>query len=138
MFKDAKGFSLLELLVVCSIVAILAGVAVPKIGQVMANARSARIEADLTTLDTAIVMYQNDTGKNPAQVSDLKGYLNDADKLEQPAGSCAMRDGKPEEIPAGTAYTLDYDGEKDAQGNKDTAGEWRAFCKGHKAGDFGR
>ena len=42
MKLDAKGFSLLELLVVCSIVAILAGMAVPKVENIMAQAHSMR------------------------------------------------------------------------------------------------
>lgn len=130
---DQKGFSLLELLIVCCIVALLAGMAVPKVSQIMASSRSARIAADLTTLDAAIVMYQTDKGTNPTKVSELSDYVSDAEKLTPPKGKCMLRNNEIVEI---TAKEYSIDAVKDA--NKNATSEYRAQCEGHTAGDFGR
>lgn len=130
---DQKGFSLLELLIVCCIVALLAGMAVPKVSQIMASSRSARIAADLTTLDAAIVMYQTDKGTNPTEVSELSDYVSDAEKLAPPKGKCMLRDDKIIEI---TSEKYDIGIAKDASGN--ATSEYRAQCGGHTAGDFSR
>ena len=101
----------------------------------MAGARSARIEADLTTIDAAIVMYQNDMGKAPTSLDDMKAYLNDADKLQPPVGDCMLRDGKVETIAKDTAYTIKSDS---ASSSTQAATVCRAYCGSHTAGDFGK
>ncbi len=131
---DQKGFSLLELLIVCCIVALLAGMAVPKVSQIMASSRSARIAADLTTLDAAIVMYQTDKGTNPTKVSELSSYVSDAEKLTPPKGKCMLQDNKIIEI---TAETYDIAAAKSSDGTSTTE-EIRAQCAGHTARDFSR
>ena len=138
MKLDAKGFSLLELLVVCSIVAILAGMAVPKVENIMAQAHSARIEADLTTIDAAVVMYENEEGKIPHTMSDLQNYLRNASQLKPPVGHYRLADGSIGEVQEGTLYqlkaqTTDESGQKTAS----LAGT-RATCNYKKAEDFGR
>ena len=139
MFKlDSKGFSLLELLVVCSIVAVLAGIAVPKVSQVMAQARSARIEADLTTIDAAVVMYQTEKGKNPSTLSDMSDYLNDADKLKPPTGKVMLRGGATFEVTDEDSYKLVYVAASAKAGTPDAAGDFRATVKGHTSGEFGK
>lgn len=130
---DQKGFSLLELLIVCCIVALLAGMAVPKVSQIMASSRSARIAADLTTLDAAIVMYQTDNGQNPEKVSDLSGYLSDAANVKPPKGECMLRDHSILDVKA-EAYQI----AAVKNGSGDATSEIRAQCEGHAAGDFSR
>ena len=133
MKLDAKGFSLLELLVVCSIVAILAGMAVPKVENIMAQAHSARIEADLTTIDAAVVMYENEEGKIPHTMSDLQNYLRNASQLKPPVGHYRLADVQEGTLYQLKAQTTDESGQKTAS----LAGT-RATCNDKKAEDFGR
>ena len=57
-FKNKKGFTLVELVVVIAILGILAGIAIPRFMDATASARGAKIVADLRTIDSAIMMYQ--------------------------------------------------------------------------------
>ena len=68
--KRRKGFTLVEMLIVVAIIGILATIAVPKYADLQANARGAKILADLRTLDTALVIYSTT-------------YLQDATNLSQ-------------------------------------------------------
>ncbi len=70
-FKNKKGFTLVELVVVIAILGILAGIAVPRFMDATATARGSRIVADLRTLDSAATMYYAKTGAYPAAVGDL-------------------------------------------------------------------
>ena len=60
-----KGFTLIELVIVVSILAILAGVMVPKLAGRSAKARDARRLADIRAITTAIQTYYADTGSFP-------------------------------------------------------------------------
>ncbi|HIU64362.1 MAG TPA: prepilin-type N-terminal cleavage/methylation domain-containing protein [Candidatus Avacidaminococcus intestinavium] len=64
-FKNNKGFTLVELVVVIAILGILAGIAIPRFMDATASARGAKIVADLRTIDSAIMMYQAKEGKLP-------------------------------------------------------------------------
>lgn len=80
-----NGFSLLEMLVVVGIILILATVAVPKF---MSAGKTAKISADIRTIDNAAALYEIDKGKYPDSVaalaekdSDGKAYLQFEPKL---------------------------------------------------------
>ena len=55
---NQKGFTLVELMVVIAILGVLAAIAIPKFVDSTAAANTAKIAADLSTIDSAIVMYQ--------------------------------------------------------------------------------
>ena len=61
-----SGFSLLELVVVISIIALLAGVVTPRVSGRLAMARDARRLADIKAVRDAIEQYREDTGAYPA------------------------------------------------------------------------
>ncbi|MFT5285846.1 MAG: type II secretion system protein G [Planctomycetota bacterium] len=63
--RSTRGFTLIELVIVVSILAILAGVMVPRLSGRAAKARDARRMADLRTITTAIESHYADTGKYP-------------------------------------------------------------------------
>ena len=57
LFANQRGFTLLEMLIVISIVGVLAAVAVPRFTNAVALANTARIQSDLQVLNAAVVMY---------------------------------------------------------------------------------
>ena len=63
--RSQKGFTLIELVIVVSILAILAGVMVPRLASRAAKARDARRLADMRALVTAIESHYADTGRYP-------------------------------------------------------------------------
>ena len=87
---NQKGFTLVELMVVIAILGVLAAIAIPKFGDATATANTAKIQADLRTMDAAIVMYQAQQGKDPAE-GDVN-VLKDAGLLVEtptpPKGKC--------------------------------------------------
>ena len=70
-FKNKKGFTLVELVVVIAILGILAGIAIPRFMDATETARGAKIIADLRTVDSASVMYYAKEGSYPADTAAL-------------------------------------------------------------------
>jgi prepilin-type N-terminal cleavage/methylation domain-containing protein len=77
IITNQKGFTLIELLVVVSILGILAAIVVPKFTDATARANTAKIAADLRSLDSAIAMEQATRAIDPANIATLvnHGYL---------------------------------------------------------------
>ena len=77
-----KGFATLEVILMVVVIAILASIAVPRFSEVSAKANTAKIQADLSTIDTAIAVYQLEKGKDPDNIAALvtDGYLQDTPK----------------------------------------------------------
>jgi type II secretory pathway pseudopilin PulG len=111
-------------MIVIAIVSILSLIAIPKFNDAIAQANTARIQSDLQTIDTAIVMYQAQNGKYPSNIgTDLNSFLTGADTLKAPKGFCFVKtDGKVKI--ENTAYELNADGD-------------HALCQGKMANEFG-
>jgi len=60
-----RGFTLVELLVVITTIAILLGLLVPAVNTVRTMARQAKQKAELNMIELAIVAYKNDIGDYP-------------------------------------------------------------------------
>ena len=75
-----KGFSLIELLVVISIMAILVTVSVVAYNNVRRSSRDGRRLTDLENLRQALVMYRSDMGCYPPLIANLvdEGYWTGA------------------------------------------------------------
>lgn len=86
------GFSMLELLLYSAIVGILVSIAVPKYNNAVALANTAKVQADLQSINTAIAMYQAEKGDYPSKLSDLSDYVMNIDKLEAPSGAIFLKD----------------------------------------------
>ena len=63
--RGQAGFSLLSTLLAVMILGIVLAIAVPRFSSAIAAANTVKVQADLTALDTAIVLYQTAKGKDP-------------------------------------------------------------------------
>ncbi len=118
--QNEAGFTLIGMLIAVGIVAILAMIAVPKFTSAIASANTAKIQSDLSTLNTAIAVYEIDNGKAPKEISDLTDYLQDTN-IKPPSGQCYVN-GESVEIKA-NAYVI----------NETTR---QATCDGKAIGEF--
>ncbi len=66
----SAGFTLVELLVVITIIGILAGIAVPAIFSAVSTANSTAMKMELNSLETAVQKYQEKYGDYPPDFSD--------------------------------------------------------------------
>lgn len=77
---NKKGFTLLEMILVVSVLSILFLLSVPSIQRVLATVDEKGCDALLKVVDAAIVQYRLETGYLPDDVYDLidRGYLSDS------------------------------------------------------------
>ena len=124
---NQKGFATLEVILMITVIGILAAVAVPRFTDVTAKANTAKIQADLSTLDSAIAIYYMENGKYPADgdLTPLSPYVQDVGNLEPPTGE-AFINGSATDIPTG-GYKIGTSG--DAK---------RAMLGSYTAGQFGQ
>ena len=75
--SSESGFTLLELLVVMTIVGILAAIAVPALRDSPQRAREAALKADLFTFRSVLDQYHGDKGQYPPDLQTLvtEGYM---------------------------------------------------------------
>lgn len=75
--RHSQGFTLLELMIVISIIMILMAIAVPMYNQSIVQARESVLRSNLATLRSVISQYTLDKQKAPQSLDDLvtAGYL---------------------------------------------------------------
>lgn len=123
-----KGFATLEVILMIVVIAILASIAVPRFSEVSAKANTAKIQADLSTIDTAIAVYQLEKGEDPGtEVKTLvdAGYLQA--EPTPPKGYAYVNGKKSSEKFSADSYTI-----VEKSGNI----EAHAELGGKKASDF--
>ena len=98
---NQRGFATLEVILMVMVIGILASIAVPRFSSVTTAANTAKIQSDLTTIDTAIAIYRMEKGAEPSDITtDLKDYIRGADDLNPPSGKCFI-EGTESPIPTG-------------------------------------
>ena len=123
MPRGQRGFSLLSTLLAVMILAVILAIAVQRFQAAIGAANTVKVQADLTTLDTAIVLYQTAKGQNPKTLEDLAEYVTDVKNLKPPSGN--VRVGDKEISMEGKTYQIE---------NKNNV--CRATCDGKTAEEF--
>ena len=88
----SRGFSLVELLIVCAVIGLLVAIAVPNLVNAIQRGRQARTVGDLRGLATAVAMYQQDYAKFPLE-SSFVVVDNLEDSIRPYMGNMAKFDG---------------------------------------------
>lgn len=83
---DRQGFTLIELMVVVSVLGILSAISVPTLSRTLHKARESAIKANLRVLRGAINMYVADNGTYPTDLNRLvtAGYINNIPTIHVP------------------------------------------------------
>ncbi|HWP34900.1 MAG TPA: type II secretion system major pseudopilin GspG [Thermodesulfobacteriota bacterium] len=73
--RAAAGFTLIEILVVVTIIAILAALVAPKVIGRTDDAKRARVLTELRTIEAALAMYKLDNGTYPSTEQGLEALV---------------------------------------------------------------
>ena len=128
---NQRGFATLEVILMVMVIGILASIAVPRFTSVTTAANTAKIQSDLSTIDTAIAIYTMEKGTTTAPTLGANGtlsdYLQDIANIKPPTGN-AYINGESKPISDGE-YKIE---------NKGTDGktEYRATLDGKTSGEF--
>lgn len=82
--RSCQGFTLIELMVAISIVAILATIGIVSYSKVQSTARDAKRKQDLRSISVALELYRQKNGYYPATGGDWAGSRTDSSKTPQP------------------------------------------------------
>ncbi len=75
MKTNNKGFTLIEIMIVVFIIGILLAISIPIANRMHEDAQSAITKSELTSINTAIVMYYGLNGVFPTKIEQLEDYI---------------------------------------------------------------
>ncbi len=141
-FGDKKAFTLIELLLVVVIISILASVILPRLTGKSKKARIAAAEADISAIETALQLYEQDNGVYPTTEQGLMALVKKPTSVPIPESwdgpylkkSKGFKDpwGRPYEYRCpGDHNTQDFDlfslGADGMDGTEDDISNWQEF-----------
>jgi len=112
-----SGFTLLEMILVVSIIAILLGVAINKMGGALDFGKEVAVKGDIQSISTALKMYNAQNGFYPTTEQGLKALAVQPTTEPRPRQwRCAFDDGKVPRDPYGAEYNYVCPGKHNPRG----------------------
>ena len=90
---NQRGFATLEVILMVMVIGILASIAVPRFTSVTAAANTAKIQSDLSTINTAIEVYHMEKGDYATSIDALVTAEYLQSKPKPASGSAYIEDG---------------------------------------------
>ena len=115
MRTKQQGFTLLEIMLVVSIIVIILGVAISKLGNTTAIAKTMRVQADVQAIKTQLQLYESMNGFYPTTEQGLQALVIQPDKDPKPARWYQLFRELPKD-PWGNEYIYRYPGLKNSSG----------------------
>src|SRR5260370_35550376 len=83
--RKQHGFTLLEIMLVVSIIVIILGVAISKLGNTTAIAKTMRVQADIQAIKTQLQLYESMNGFYPTTEQGLQALVTQPQNDPRPA-----------------------------------------------------
>src|SRR5205809_2169043 len=83
--RKQQAFTLLEIMLVVSIIVIILGVAISKLGNTTAIAKSMRVQADVQAVKTQLQLYESMNGFYPTTEQGLQALVTQPQNDPRPA-----------------------------------------------------
>jgi len=115
MKKQERGFTLLEIMLVVTIIGLLMAAAIYKMAPALGVAKGARVQADINTLRTSLMSYNGTNGFYPTTDQGLKSLVSRPDSEPVPNRWNQLMDAVPTD-PWGKEYIYRCPGNKNPNG----------------------
>jgi general secretion pathway protein G len=109
--KNRSAFTLLEIMIVVSIIVILLGLAISRIGNPTGFAKTTAVRADVQSIGTQLMQYEAMNGFYPTTEQGLQALVNRPDSEPRPARWYQLFKEVPKD-PWGTPYIYRCPGAK--------------------------
>ena len=136
--RQARGFSLIELLLVLVILSVLAAIIVPKFTGRSEQARETAAQTEIRNLESALEAFETDCGRYPTESEGLEALIEEPSDVSNWRGSYLSRNSVPKDpwgheyvyVIPGRENTNGYDlysyGPNGLEGDDDDIGNWNA------------
>jgi general secretion pathway protein G len=113
--RQKQGFTLLEIMLVVTIIALLMAAAIYKMGPAVNVAKNTRVQADISGIRTMLMSYNGMNGFYPSTDQGLKALVNRPDTEPVPNRWTRLMEAVPTD-PWGKEYIYRYPGTKSPSG----------------------
>ena len=113
--RKQQGFTLLEIMLVVSIIVIILGVAISKLGNTTAIAKTMRVQADIQAIKTQLQLYESMNGFYPSTEQGLQSLVSQPQSDPRPTRWYQLFRELPKD-PWGSDYIYRNPGQKNPGG----------------------